>query len=288
MVSIIILLYNNADLIYDCLKSISIQKYKEYEVIIMDDCSIINNESFIMNLVNELFDDSSKVQYVRNSENLGTVASINKALHIVTGEYIKLIAADDSFSDSNSLSKVIKGFSIEANVLMSRVASCNEKMEWTGEYECDEFQRTLNNRGIDAERELAIRNKIAAQGVFFKRSFFDKWGMFDENYRLLEDWPTWLRVLRSGEKFQYLDEVTVNYRNFTGVVANANTYYLNDRKKCCSIEILGNRKYYGTICCLKAFFFSVIYSSKLLRVLYFKFYQLIHKIRGNCKMKLDN
>lgn len=48
-----------------------------------------------------------------------------------------------------------------------------------------------------------MRNGIVAGGVFFNAEFFEKFGFFDERYRLLEDWPTWLRLAKKGIRIEY-------------------------------------------------------------------------------------
>lgn len=270
MFTIIILVYNNSKYIEDCIKSISIQTYQGYEVIIIDDCSQEDPSDLIHKIAEKYFGKSGIWQYFRNSENMGTVKSANKGISLAKGNLIKLIAADDKFHDANTLGYIFENFKPEMRVLLSRVAKCNEDLVWNGEYECEEFQSEISNNGIRAQKKLAIRNLIAAPGVFFKKEFFDKWGLFDETYRLLEDWPTWLRTLRNGEKFYYLEYTTVDYRNDSGVVSGGNPYYLKDRKRCCQNEVIKNYHYYGIICCICSWITSELLSNQHFRCIAYK------------------
>lgn len=277
MFTIIILVYNNSKYLEDCIKSIAIQNYKEYEVIIIDDCSQEDPSELIHKIAEKYLGKSETWQYFRNSENMGTVKSANKGISLAKGNLIKLIAADDKFHDENTLGYVFENFKPEMRVLLSRVAKCNEDLVWNGEYECEELQYEIIYNGIKAQKKLAIRNFIAAPGVFFKREFFDKWGLFDETYRLLEDWPMWLRTLRNGEKFYYLEYTTVDYRNDAGVVSGGNPYYLKDRKRCCQNEVLKNFHYYGIPCCIISWLLSIVLSNYCLRYIAYKMHKIWKK-----------
>ena len=270
MFTIIILVYNNSKYLEDCIKSIAIQNYKGYEVIIIDDCSQEDPSELIHNIAEKYLGKSETWQYFRNSENMGTVKSANKGISLAKGNLIKLIAADDKFHDENTLGYVFENFKPEMRVLLSRVAKCNEDLVWSGEYECEKLQSEISNNGIKLQKKLAIRNFIAAPGVFFKREFFDNWGLFDETYRLLEDWPTWLRTLRNGEKFYYLEYTTVDYRNDAGVVSGGNPYYLKDRKRCCRNEVIKKFRYYGIFCCMCSWITSELLTNQQFRGIAYK------------------
>ena len=55
-------------------------------------------------------------------------------------------------------------------------------------------------------------NGVRAPTIFFKKSVLIGVGGFDENMRLLEDTPLWIRLTEAGHKIHYLESATVKYR----------------------------------------------------------------------------
>ncbi len=103
-VSIIITCFNLAKYLPDLIQSIENQTYKNFEVIIVNDCSTDNTKEFLDNLSNENFIEKffnpvkiSKEKYkiIHNPENLGQFGSFLEGLKIADGEFVCLIDADD-------------------------------------------------------------------------------------------------------------------------------------------------------------------------------------------------
>lgn len=103
-VSIIITCYNLAQYLPDLIESIENQTYKNFEVIIVNDCSNDNTKEFLDNLLDENFINKlfkplkisqKKYKVIHNTENLGQFGSFLEGLKIAEGEFISLIDADD-------------------------------------------------------------------------------------------------------------------------------------------------------------------------------------------------
>lgn len=87
MISICIPLYNKEKYIRRCIDSILNQTYKDFEIIIVDDCSTDNS----INLIPK--DDRIKIYY--NDRNIGCGANRLKTIQLATGDYYCFIDADD-------------------------------------------------------------------------------------------------------------------------------------------------------------------------------------------------
>ena len=90
-ISIIIPAYNTEKYIEKCLNSIISQTYKNFEVVIVDDCSTDNTLSIVQNYASK--DDRIKVY--QNDNNLGCGLTRRKAIELGTGEYFAFIDSDD-------------------------------------------------------------------------------------------------------------------------------------------------------------------------------------------------
>jgi glycosyltransferase involved in cell wall biosynthesis len=88
-VSFVIPCYRLAHLLSECVNSILLQTYRDFEVLIMDDCSPDNTAE-----VATSFDDP-RVRYIRNEQNLGHLRNYNKGIGLSRGKYVWLISADD-------------------------------------------------------------------------------------------------------------------------------------------------------------------------------------------------
>lgn len=88
MISIITSTYNKAQYLELTLAAFTIQTYKEFELVIVDDGSSDNTEE----IVHE-YDKILKIVYVKQ-ENCGIAAARNKALQLASGKYIIVIDDD--------------------------------------------------------------------------------------------------------------------------------------------------------------------------------------------------
>lgn len=90
-VSIIIPLYNAGKHLHECLQSIQNQSFKDFEVIVVDDCSTDGSGR----VVDELALTDNRFKVWRNTQNLHIGKSRNRALELAQGEYITFSDHDD-------------------------------------------------------------------------------------------------------------------------------------------------------------------------------------------------
>lgn len=107
LVSIIMPSYNTAKYIEEAICSVINQTYTNWELIIVDDCSIDNTDE----IVNKFRD--KRIRYLKNEKNSGAAISRNKALKEAKGKWIAFLDSDDLW-ESVKLEHQIK-FMIENN-----------------------------------------------------------------------------------------------------------------------------------------------------------------------------
>src|SRR5262249_32156328 len=88
-VTFVVPCFKLAHFLPECIGSILSQSYRDFEVLIMDDCSPDSTPQ-----VAQSFNDP-RVRHVRNERNLGHLRNFNKGIGLARGEYIWLISADD-------------------------------------------------------------------------------------------------------------------------------------------------------------------------------------------------
>jgi len=82
--------YNRAQYIEEAIESVIASTYKNWELIIVDDCSTDNTEQLVKKYLVD-----NRIQYHRNEKNLGQFPNRNKAASLAKGKYIKYLDSDD-------------------------------------------------------------------------------------------------------------------------------------------------------------------------------------------------
>lgn len=89
LVSVIMPSYNTAQYIAQSIQSVIDQTYKNWELIIVDDCSTDNTDEIV-----KAFDDD-RIRYFKNDSNSGAAISRNRALREAKGKWIAFLDSDD-------------------------------------------------------------------------------------------------------------------------------------------------------------------------------------------------
>ena len=90
LISVVMSNYNTDELyLRASIESILNQTYKNFEFIIVDDCSSDNSVSVI-----ESYDDK-RIKLIKNPKNMGLTKSLNIAIKAAKGEFIARMDADD-------------------------------------------------------------------------------------------------------------------------------------------------------------------------------------------------
>lgn len=100
--SIIIPYFNSYELVIRCLKSLSSQTFKNFQVILIDDCSTDGSFEKLSKLVHEY---EFEVMLLRNAVNSGPGPTRNLGLLRADGDYIMFVDSDD-YLDMNTLSEL--------------------------------------------------------------------------------------------------------------------------------------------------------------------------------------
>lgn len=96
--SIIIPSFNSAKEVERAIQSIKEQTFKNYEIIVIDDCSTDNTY--------EILSKQKDIILMRNSTNLKAGGSRNKGLKVAKGEYVLFLDADDYLAANDILQKI--------------------------------------------------------------------------------------------------------------------------------------------------------------------------------------
>lgn len=104
-VSIILPTFNRGTFISDCIEKVIHQRYDDWELIILDDCSSDATEE----VCQKFFQPNLNISYYKNKSHLGTPANRNKGLSLSRGELVFFIE-DDILLDSNCLNILVETY----------------------------------------------------------------------------------------------------------------------------------------------------------------------------------
>lgn len=206
LVSILMLVYNQEQYIRDALQSIVTQKYKNFEVIISDDCSIDSSVSIIKDFI-ATHNIGCTITLNLNKENLGISKNFETGVALCRGQYICLAAGDDISAD-NRLSSSMSSF-ID-NPDLAAVFSNLKIIDESGSLKDDYFQeKPIYSRNLS---DVIAGRPIWSIGasLCFKRDLLDKFsGFIPGTYQ--EDGVLAYRALLIGS-FEFIAEPLVYYR----------------------------------------------------------------------------
>lgn len=198
-VSIIIPYYNYSQYLDQCLESVLKQKYKKFEVIIVDDYSERNEYQKLLDIVNK-YSEIINITVHNNDKNLGLTLTRNEGVKLSKGEFILFLDPDDNIHEDYLLKtiKVLKqnpeiGFAY----VNTRYFGAENKIFSQPEYN---FYRLIN-----------VGNFISYCSLIRKKAFIQSGGFNLENWSYLEDYELTIRLSRKGWYGKLVPEVLFNY-----------------------------------------------------------------------------
>ncbi len=215
LVSVIVLTYNSSNKVLLTLESIKQQKYKNIEIIISDDASSDDTVSIIEHYIKK--NKYTKIVFIKNEINLGTVANYQNALLKANGVYIKPIGAGDLLYSKNTISNYVNKLHESGRDF---IFGFNCSYRWNSENEEIEFIKEIINPEpyyindyIDTGKAI---HRILKRGHYISGStFFYKKMLIEENLLpgtviYTEDIVQVLLVLKNVQ-FANLNEYVVLY-----------------------------------------------------------------------------
>lgn len=206
-VSVVLTTYNRANILPESINSILDQTYKDFELIISDDCSTDNTEVICKKY--EKMDQ--RVHYRKNDKNLGMPGNLNAAILEASGEYIANLHDGDLY-DQRLLEKW--NTALDKYPKAAFVFNAYRALDSEG-----------NERIIYSEPlPPCFSGHILIEQIFFRRWRFDSpvWGtvmarrsvyedvhFFNPEFGFISDVDMWLR-LAENHHVAYIDEPLIS------------------------------------------------------------------------------
>ncbi len=225
-VSIVIPIYNARNVIEDCLNSVFGIDYKNYEVIIVDDCSKDKSKDFIQ-------ENYPQVKLIITKSNRGFAGAINLGIKNSRGGIVVLLNMD-TIVEKGWLRPLVNALVTDKSIGLvgSKIFSYDRKtLQHTGGLLLENGLSIHIGRGeLDDGKYNYPRDVdyLCGASLGFKRCTLDEVGFFDERYRPLyyEDTDMAYRVKKHRLRVVYIpDSVIVHKENVSMNGLSKKFYY---------------------------------------------------------------
>lgn len=198
MISVVLPTYNGEKYIAQAIESILIQSYREFELIIVDDCSTDHTPA----IIEEYARRDDRIRILHNTENLKLPKSLNRGFSVAVGKYFTWTSDDNILLES---------------MLESLLSVLEEKKEidfvYADSTAIDERGRNiLSGRKLTGEiSDLYVYNPINAC-FLYRRAVHDRLHGYNTKTFLYEDYNFWVRAYEAGFHFYHLKQTMYHYR----------------------------------------------------------------------------
>jgi glycosyltransferase involved in cell wall biosynthesis len=207
-VTFVVPCYKLAHLLPECVNSILAQTYRDFEILIMDDCSPDDTPQ-----VARSFSGDPRVQHIRNDPNLGHLRNYNKGLKMARGEYVWLMSADDRLRSPHILERYVEV--MEENPQVGYAFCPGMALENGRETRVLPYSRHGDKDAIFDGREFLLKllkgNFVLAAAGMARKECYEKAGYFPLDIPYAGDWYIWL-IFALYYDVAYFAEPMVDYR----------------------------------------------------------------------------
>lgn len=200
--SIITINYNNAKGLKKTLDSVAVQTCADFEHIIVDGASTDESVEIIHEYENNL---ASRLIWLSEPDT-GIYNAMNKGVRLAKGEYTLMLNSGDYLVDEHVVESVLLILD-GTDIIQGNIVSVINNVK-------------IINRGY-AKSNISfidvMKGHFLHQASFCRRVLFEKYGMFDESYRINGDTVFYAKCLGFGNAtFRYVD-LNIAFFDTTGI-----------------------------------------------------------------------
>ena len=194
-VSVVLPVYNGERFLRESIDSIIEQTFYDWELIIVNDCSIDRTKE----IAEEYVLKDERICLISNSENLKLPCSLNIGFRRAVGEYLTWTSDDNIYLPRAFEQMVAYLDKIEVPMVCADMETIDEYGMVTGYFpKYDKVQM--------------ICNDCVGACFMYRRNVLDQIGEYDSEWFLVEDYEYWLRVYYEYGEIGHIDAILYRYR----------------------------------------------------------------------------
>jgi glycosyltransferase involved in cell wall biosynthesis len=201
-ISIIMSVYNGENYLAQSIESILGQSFNSFEFLIMDDASTDKTSE----ILKEFSKTDDRIKVYKQKNNIGLPKSLNELIKFSQSDIIARMDADD-ISINCRLEK-------QYNYLLRNpiigVLGCDSVLiDIENNYICKKYRPKSIKKIINSMRYF---NYLTHPSIMVRKSVFEKYGFYNENYYTGQDWELWSRYINSNITFEIFPEILLLFR----------------------------------------------------------------------------
>ncbi len=176
-ISVMIPVLNGEAFLGRAIQSVLNQNFTDLELVVVDNCSTDRT-----NEIAQSYSSDARVKVFRNDSTVSMYSNFNTAFKHSSGRYLKFLCADDYLAP-HALENYLQA--IETSPEISLVTAYARVVDQDGSFVRDErikYAETVSGNSVVFRSALFMTNRYCntPSHVFFRRSDFERVGMFDE------------------------------------------------------------------------------------------------------------
>lgn len=224
-VSVIMPAYNAEKYIKEAIDSVLGQTFRDFELIILNDCSKDRTEELILSYTD------ARIVYLKNQQNMGVAATLNRGLAAAKGELIARMDADDISLPARFARQVAY---LDANPEVAVLGTNVETFDENGPI-CTGWSAT---DPAQMKVDLLFSCGLAHPSVMMRKAVIQALGGYDLDFEGMEDYELWCRVAEN-HGVTTLSEILFRYRvHGAQVTKNPSQKYMERLRRLKTRQIL--------------------------------------------------
>lgn len=267
LVSIILPVYNGEDFLRESIDSVINQTYKNWELLILDDCST-DSTSII---AKEYETKDNRIRYIRNEKNLKLPGNLNKGFSLSKGNYLTWTSDDNKF----------RPMALEK--MLGELINTSSDLVYASYQVIDEQGNNIQVIPADKKgKKHILGSNVVGACFMYTRRAYENTGDYNDELFWVEDFDYWQRMISMYEP-AVIDEILYDYRWHSSSLTSTKKQseygrrlekmLTTNRRLYKNIGIEANYYYYK---CLKVAYDSQSKEFKCKKKL--KFYETLYKI----------
>jgi glycosyltransferase involved in cell wall biosynthesis len=203
-VSIVTITYNSAATLRETLNTVAKQDYPDIEHILIDGASKDNTVDIIKSYPHV-------AKYISEPDK-GLYHAINKGISLCTGDVVGILHSDDFFPNEQIVSRIVEAFQV------NQVDAVFGDVAFVKPGKLEKIVRLYSSAKFSPEK-FAYGYMPAHPSFYVKRSCYDQYGLYTEDYKIAADYELVMRLMhRHHISYAYIPIIMVYMR--TGGVSN--------------------------------------------------------------------
>lgn len=193
LVSIITVTFNSEKTIKDTIESVLEQNYKNIEYIIIDGKSTDKTLEIVKSYESQF---GGRLYYISEPDN-GIYHAMNKGIKKAKGELIGIINSDDWYEE-DAVENAVSAYNSNVNAVIYGILRMykNDKLYFLKSY----------------THHFLSEQMIQHPTCFVPKKIYERYGMFDESFKVSADFEFMNRIKSKNVNFIQLEKVMANFR----------------------------------------------------------------------------